>query len=74
LGFIEHPQNSGEQFSEFETGLDHIEFEASTLEVLEQWGDGLDALGIPHSGIKDDHIIVVGDPDNIQFELFLRDY
>ena len=74
LGFIEHPQNQGEQFTEFSTGLDHIEFEVSGLEELEQWRDRLDALGIRHSGIKDDHMIVVRDPDNIQFEFFLRDY
>jgi glyoxylase I family protein len=71
LGFIEHGQNSGEPFSEFGTGLDHIEFEVSSHEELEQWRDRLDALGIPHSGIKDDHLIVVRDPDNIQFEFFL---
>ena len=71
LGFIEHPQNSGEQFSEFGTGLDHIEFEVSSSEELEQWRERLDALDIPHSGIKDDHLIVVRDPDNIQFEFFL---
>jgi catechol 2,3-dioxygenase-like lactoylglutathione lyase family enzyme len=53
LGFIEHPQNSGEQFSEFGTGLDHIEFEVSSHEELEQWRDRLDAMGIPHSGIKE---------------------
>jgi catechol 2,3-dioxygenase-like lactoylglutathione lyase family enzyme len=71
IGFIEHPENVGEQFSEFRTGLDHIEFEVPSREELEQWQERLDSLGIPHSGIKDDHIIVVRDPDNIQFEFFL---
>jgi glyoxylase I family protein len=71
IGFIEHPQNSGDEFSEFRTGLDHIEFEVTSLDELEQWRDRLDALRISHSGIKDDHIIVVRDPDNIQFEFFL---
>jgi glyoxylase I family protein len=71
LGFIEHSQNSGELFSEFRTGLDHIEFEVSSYDELEQWRDRLDALRVPHSGIKDDHLIVVRDPDNIQFEFFL---
>jgi glyoxylase I family protein len=73
IGFIEHPQNSGDGFSEFRTGLDHIEFEVSSREELEQWRDRLDALRISHSGIKgiNKHIIVVRDPDNIQFEFFL---
>jgi glyoxylase I family protein len=38
---------------------------------LERWRERLDELGIPHSGIKDDHILVARDPDNIQFEFFL---
>jgi glyoxylase I family protein len=71
LGFIEHRQNPGEPFDEFMTGLDHIEFEVSNHQELEQWRDRLDAFGIPHSGIKDGHLIVVRDPDNIQFEFFL---
>ena len=73
LGFIEHPQNSGEPFSEFRTGLDHIELEVGDREELEWWRDRLDSLGIPHSGITgpNRHIIVVRDPDNIQFEFFL---
>jgi catechol 2,3-dioxygenase-like lactoylglutathione lyase family enzyme len=63
----------GEAFSEFRTGLDHVEFEVGSRAELEQWRDRLDALGIPHSGIKGmhKHIIVVRDPDNIQFEFFL---
>ncbi len=71
IGFIEHPQNSGEEFNEFATGLDHIEFEVSSHEDLERWLERLDGLSIPHSGIKDGHLIVVRDPDNIQFEFFL---
>lgn len=73
LGFIEHPQNKGDPFSEFRTGLDHMEFEVASREELDQWRDRLDDLGIPHSGIKGmhRHIIVVRDPDNIQFEFFL---
>jgi glyoxylase I family protein len=71
IGFIEHPQNPGDEFSEFQTGLDHIELEVASRDELEQWRERLDTLGISHSGIKDDHIIVVRDPDNIQFEFFL---
>jgi len=71
IGLMEHPSNPGDPFDEFRTGLDHVEFEVSSREELDEWLERLDALRIPHSGIKDEHIIVVRDPDNIQFEFFL---
>jgi len=71
IGLMEHPSNPGDPFDEFRTGLDHIEFEVSSRKELDEWLERLDALSIPHSGIKDEHIIVVRDPDNIQFEFFL---
>jgi glyoxylase I family protein len=70
IGLIEHPSNPGEPFSEFRTGLDHVELEVSGLEQLERWRDRLDDLGIAHSGIKDDRLIVVRDPDDIQLEFY----
>src|SRR2546423_14370390 len=68
IGLIEHPSNPGEPFSEFRTGLDHVELEVSGLEQLERWRDRLDHLGIAHSGIKDDRLIVVRDPDTIHIQ------
>ena len=71
IGLIEHPNNPGEAFSEFRTGLDHLEFEVRDRDELRGWQEQLDALGIPHSGIKKDRILTFRDPDNIQLEFFL---
>jgi glyoxylase I family protein len=70
IGLIEHASNPGEPFSAFRTGLDHVELGVAGPEQLEGWRDRLDELGIPHSGIKDDRLIVVRDPDNIQIEFY----
>jgi glyoxylase I family protein len=69
LGLLQHPANPGEPFSEFRTGLDHLEFEVADRDELERWERRLTELGIAHSGIKD-HLITFRDPDNIQLELF----
>jgi glyoxylase I family protein len=69
IGLLQHPANPGEPFSEFRTGLDHLEFEVASRDELERWQERLTALGIAHSGIKD-HLITFRDPDNIQLEFF----
>ena len=69
IGLLQHPANSGEPFSEFRTGLDHLEFEVADRDELERWEQRLTAFGITHSGIKD-HLITFRDPDNIQLEFF----
>jgi catechol 2,3-dioxygenase-like lactoylglutathione lyase family enzyme len=74
IGLIEHPSNSGEPFSEFNTGLDHFELGVAGLEELQRWRDRLDELEVAHSGIKDGRLIVVRDPDNIQMEFFCPEH
>jgi glyoxylase I family protein len=69
LGLLRHPSNPGEPFSEFRTGLDHLEFEVASGEELQAWQDRLEALGIAYSRVTD-HIITFRDPDNIQLEFF----
>jgi len=69
IGLLRHPTNDGQPFSEFRTGLDHVEFEVSSADELDAWRRRLDALGVPHSGARD-HIVTFRDPDNIQLELY----
>ncbi len=69
IGLIRHPGNRGGDFSEFQTGLDHLEFEVTSAEELAEWQHRLEALGIAHSGIKG-HILTFRDPDNIQLDFF----
>jgi len=69
IGLLRHPSNDGAPFSEFHTGLDHIELEVASPSELERWRRRLDEAGVPHSGARD-YIVTFRDPDNIQLELF----
>jgi glyoxylase I family protein len=68
IGLLRHPANDGEAFSEFRTGLDHVEFEVGTMPELEEWRRHLAHLGIRYSGARP-HIVTFRDPDNIQLEM-----
>jgi glyoxylase I family protein len=77
LCLVGHQEHSGERFSEFQTGLDHLEFLVNRREDLNEWTERLNCLGIPHSGIKEPEYIrnamlTFRDPDNIQLEFFWR--
>jgi glyoxylase I family protein len=69
IGLLRHPSNDGSSFSEFHTGLDHVELEVATPEELGRWRRRLDEAGVPHSGARA-HIVTFRDPDNIQLELY----
>jgi len=69
IGLLRHPANRGEPFSEFRTGLDHVELEVASLDELDAWRHRLDRAGVPHSGARP-HIVTFRDPDNIQLELY----
>jgi catechol 2,3-dioxygenase-like lactoylglutathione lyase family enzyme len=75
LCLVGHAANPGERFSEFRTGLDHMEFLVADRADLDAWASRLDTLGIEHSGVKEpsytaNAMIVFRDPDNIQLEFF----
>jgi len=72
---VGHPANAGEAFSEFRTGLDHLEFLVAARSELDAWAERLDTLGIDHSGVKEpaytsNAMVTFRDPDNIQLEFF----
>ena len=69
IGLLQHPENGGERFSEFRTGLDHVEFEVESPAALDAWRRRLDSLGIAWSGARA-HIVTFRDPDNIQLEFY----
>lgn len=77
LCLVGHAANEGEPFSEFRTGLDHLEFLVDRREDLDKWAMKLDRLGIRHSGVKTpaytrNAMLTFRDPDNIQLEFFWR--
>jgi catechol-2,3-dioxygenase len=77
LCLLDHSKNPGDPFSEFRTGLDHLEFLVSQRADLDDWAAHLDSLGVSHSGVKgpaysSNAMLTFRDPDNIQLELFWR--
>ncbi|MGD0592378.1 MAG: VOC family protein [Acidimicrobiales bacterium] len=74
---VHHATNPGDPFSEFRTGLDHLEFLVPKRADLDEWVVRLDDLGLEHSGIKEpsytrNAMLSFRDPDNIQLEFFWR--
>ena len=74
---VHHRANPGDPFSEFRTGLDHLEFFVAQRADLDDWVERLDALGVEHSGITQpsytpNAMLTFRDPDNIQLEFFWR--
>ena len=66
---------SGDRFSEFRIGLDHISLGVETMEVLGQCVDKLRAAGVDTQGIQEipelgASLVAFRDPDNIQWEFF----
>jgi glyoxylase I family protein len=77
LCVVGHATNPGDAFSEYRTGLDHLEFLVERRDDLQEWADRLDELGIQHSGVKElgytpNAMLTFRDPDNIQLEFFWR--
>lgn len=73
IGLFRHPERSGDAFSPFRTGLDHLAFEVEHEEDLEAWIAHFDALGVEHSPIRDlshSSFVSFEDPDGIQFEVW----
>ncbi|MCV7219622.1 VOC family protein [Mycolicibacterium elephantis] len=76
IGLHTNTANTGEQFDEARTGLDHVGLNVASREDLQAWTAWLDELGIEHSGIRTEDTpfpfstVVFRDPDNIQLELF----
>ena len=72
FAFTRHEEQEPEAFSPRRPGLDHVSFGVADRAALEEWVAHLDALGIAHSPIQDDHqppSVTFTDPDGIALEL-----
>ena len=72
FAFTQHGEQEQEGFSAKRPGLDHVSFGVVDRDALEAWVEHLDALGIAHSPIQDDHqppSVTFSDPDGIALEL-----
>jgi glyoxylase I family protein len=64
---------SGDRFSEYRPGLDHVSFGVSNRAEVKAWEQRLNDMGIEHGGIVDASYgsgISFRDPDNIALEIF----
>lgn len=72
----QHTANSGADFDERRTGLDHLSFDVPSKQDLEHWVNRFDELGVSYSREPDSlqfgSMVVFRDPDNIQLELHCR--
>jgi glyoxylase I family protein len=72
FAFTQHAEQDASGFSPRRPGLDHVSFGVADRAALEEWVTHLDALGIAHSPIQDDHqppSVTFSDPDGIALEL-----
>jgi glyoxylase I family protein len=65
-----------DRFSEFRIGLDHLSFNASSKEALQELADQLIAAGVETKGVEQfrptgNWYVAFRDPDNIQLEYWL---
>jgi glyoxylase I family protein len=75
LGIHEHPGHtqSGDAFSEYRVGLDHVAFSCGTRAELVEWAKQLDAVGVSHGGVQDASYgsgLSFRDPDGNALEFF----
>ena len=64
---------ANDRFHEDRVGLDHVSFAVPSRASLDDAVSVLDALTVPHGGVKDigsAYIVEFRDPDNIALELF----
>jgi glyoxylase I family protein len=75
---LTHDQTpSGDRFSEFRVGLDHLAFTAPNKEALHALADKLIAAGVDTKGVELFHgkwlYCAFRDPDNIQLEYWMNE-
>ena len=72
FAFTCHRNQIADEFAPQRPGLDHVSFGVANRAALEEWVAHLDALGIEHSPIQDNHqppSVTFKDPDGIALEL-----
>ena len=67
----------GERFDEHKIGIDHLAFgidDRSTLDELVERlrAEGVETAGVEHDPVLDKDYVTFRDPDNVQWELYMR--
>ncbi len=78
IWFVTHDRTpSGDRFSEFRIGLDHLAFTAPSEAALQELADKLIAAGVDTKGAETyfsgQRYVAFRDPDNIQLEYWLNE-
>ncbi len=79
LGLTDHNQKLKDTvFSEFNVGMDHVSFELSSIEDLDEVTNFLDQEKIAHGELEklsnDSYVLAFRDPDNIQLEFCYKQH
>ena len=66
-----------ERFDEHKIGIDHLAFgidDRSTLDELVERlrAEGVETVGVEHDGVLDKDYVAFRDPDNVQWEFYMR--
>ena len=66
-----------ERFDERKIGIDHLAFgidDRATLDELVErlLADGVETAGVEHDGVLDKDYVAFRDPDNVQWEFYMR--
>lgn len=72
VALVRHDAGRGGEFSELNTGLDHLGLTAATRDELVGWEHHLAALGVEYTPIRDmefGHHLNFRDPDDIALEI-----
>lgn len=74
VGLDHHPANDGGGFDPTRIGLDHVCFQASSIDDLTEWATHLDRHAVTNSGVyamegTPFSLLTFNDPDGIQLEL-----
>jgi glyoxylase I family protein len=75
VAVCEPQSDAGDRFDHRRVGLDHLALAVADAAALQEWADHLDALGVPHSPIREfgpARFLTLDDPDGIQIELWLQ--
>ncbi len=73
LGLTQHTHSTGQPFSPFTPGMDHLGLGVDTRQDLQSWADHLSSLGVEHSGLVDASYgtaLSFKDPDGTALEFF----
>ncbi len=73
IGLRQYDDATGDAFTPFRTGLDHLAFAVASPDELRQWERRFDDQGVTHSTAEDGpfgSVLSFKDPDGIALEVF----